>query len=168
VFDPAEAVAMAQLLVRPRAAEAGLILDVKPPADGAWLSADKLAIEQILVNLLANSVKFTPRGRIELSSGRTEDGFYCFTVCDTGIGMSSADIEVALTPFGMVGSPLNRRQSGTGLGLPIVASLAKLHGGELRVESEVGKGTAISILLPPERVVNGPASAPEPAYTTFP
>ena len=67
---------------------------------------------------------------------------------DTGIGMSPQEVETALRPFGQVDSGFNKRHEGTGLGLPIAFALAKLHGGDLRIASEKGKGTRISLTLP--------------------
>ncbi len=133
VFAPEEPVEMAWLLVRSRAEEAGIKLDHALAPGRVRLRADKRAVEQMLINLLANAVKFTPSGGIHLAGAREPDGGYRFTVSDTGIGMSAADIKVALTPFGTVEGALSRKQHGTGLGLPIVASLAKLHGATLAI-----------------------------------
>ncbi|HJU19696.1 MAG TPA: ATP-binding protein [Stellaceae bacterium] len=159
---PAAVVAAAALLVRARAQDAGLDFDARLAADPVVLRGDKLAIEQMLVNLLTNAIKFTPKGRISLTGGLAPDGSYRFVVMDTGIGMSPQEIVVAMTPFGMVESAFSRRHQGTGLGLPIVASLAKLHGAKLEIISEPGRGTQITLAFPVERVVRDSASKIDP------
>jgi signal transduction histidine kinase len=75
-------------------------------------------------------------------------------VSDTGIGMSSAEIEVAFTPFGQANNAMTRKHQGTGLGLPLARSLAELHGGALTLRSEPGVGTTVTLSLPPERVLS--------------
>jgi two-component system cell cycle sensor histidine kinase PleC len=106
--------------------------------------ADAMKLKQILLNLLSNAVKFTPAGgsvyvRAVLSPD--PDGGLDIEVQDTGIGMSTADIAVALQPFAQVESELNRKYEGTGLGLPITNSLTELHGGRLIIGSTPGEGT---------------------------
>lgn len=118
--------------------------DALPP-----LLADPLRLKQILINLLGNAVKFTPeRGRVRIVAAPATPGMALISVEDTGIGMSPHEIEIALRPFGQVDSAINKRHEGTGLGLPIASALAKLHGGELRVSSEKGAGTRVSVTLP--------------------
>ncbi len=116
--------------------------------------ADRRALLQVLVNLLANAVKFTEGpGEVVLSASLAPDGDMVFAVRDTGIGIAEKDIPIVLTPFGQVESSLERRHPGTGLGLPIAKSLTELHGGRLRVESSLGSGTVVSVHLPAERVL---------------
>jgi signal transduction histidine kinase len=74
-------------------------------------------------------------------------------VRDTGIGMAPEDIPRALEPFGQIDSRLARKYEGTGLGLPLSKALVELHGGKLEIESEPGVGTTVTVLLPPERIV---------------
>lgn len=120
-----------------------------------WLRADKRLIKQILLNLLSNALKFTPAGgSISVTAHHDpERKHFAISVTDTGIGMSSAEIEIALSPFGQIDSNIARRHKGTGLGLPISRSLMRLHGGDLLVESETGFGTRVIMLLPEARVV---------------
>ncbi|MCH7544252.1 MAG: sensor histidine kinase, partial [Proteobacteria bacterium] len=72
---------------------------------------------------------------------------------DTGVGIALEDIPKALTPFGQVGSRLDRKYEGTGLGLPLTKSLVEKHSGSLDLQSEVGVGTTVTVRFPPERMV---------------
>ena len=113
-------------------------------------------MKQILLNLLSNAIKFTPKGgRVELAAGRTADGGFAFAVSDTGIGIAPEDQTTALAPFGQVDSQLSRKFEGTGLGLPLSNALARLHGGDLDLESTPDKGTTVTIRLPAERILGG-------------
>ncbi len=117
------------------------------------LHADKRLLKQVLLNILSNAFKFTPAGgTVTLTASRMPRAGLDITVCDTGVGMSKPEIEVALTPFGQVDSKITRGLKGTGLGLPIARSLVMLHGGELRVESTPGAGTRVTIKLPEFRI----------------
>jgi PAS domain S-box-containing protein len=112
--------------------------------------ADERRLKQMLVNLLTNAVKFTPEGgRIELDvTGDPEHESVAFTVSDTGIGIAQEDMGRLFKPFVQLDSGLDRKHEGTGLGLSLVARLAEMHGGSVRVESEVGKGSSFTITLP--------------------
>lgn len=88
-----------------------------------------------------------------MRAARTADLGIELAVADTGIGMSPEHIEIALTPFGQVANEYTRRHDGTGLGLPLVKSLADLHGAALRIDSALGAGTTVRIVFPPERVL---------------
>jgi signal transduction histidine kinase len=141
-------------LIRERAETGEIKLVVSLARDLPDIRADARAIKQILLNLLSNAVKFTEAGgqvevRIETP---TEDGV-AIAISDNGVGMSEADVKKALIPFGQVDSSLSRKHSGTGLGLPLVRSLAELHGGRLEVVSEPGTGTMATVILPPERLL---------------
>lgn len=114
---------------------------------------EELAIKQILLNLLSNAVKFTPEnGRITISCDIDGDGQMLLSVSDTGIGLDETEIEKALSPFGQVDSTLSRAGSGAGLGLTLVDSLIKLHGGRLELFSQKGIGTTATIIIPAGRV----------------
>ncbi len=153
LIAPSAPAQTAALLVRPRAEQAGLNFTVSVSDDGVQLRADPLALQQMLVNLLANAIKFTPKGSVTLGGAALPQGGYRFTIADTGIGMSGDDLNVAMTRFGTVGSAFSRRHQNTGLGLPIVASLARLHDASLDIQSAPGDGTQISITFPSDRVV---------------
>jgi signal transduction histidine kinase len=114
---------------------------------------EELAIKQIVLNLLSNAVKFTGEGgRITLSHEIDHEGQLRISVTDTGVGLDEAEIEKALSPFGQVDSSLHRVGSGAGLGLTLVDSLIKLHGGRLELFSQKGVGTTATIVFPARRV----------------
>lgn len=117
---------------------------------------DERAMRQVFLNVLSNAVKFTePGGEITITSSLSDIGDITVSISDTGIGMSPQDIPRALQPFEQVSSALTRGHAGTGLGLPMVASLLHLHGGDVRVESELGKGTSVHLQLPASRAMPG-------------
>ncbi len=116
------------------------------------LFADKRATLQMMLNLLSNAVKFTPRGgAIAATAVARTDGGITLSVRDSGIGIAKADIPKALAVYSQVDCPEVRKHDGTGLGLPIVQALMKLHGGTLDLESEAGQGTSVSLHFPAER-----------------
>jgi len=124
------------------------------------LVADPTRLTQILLNLLSNAVKFTdPGGTVALAIRRAEDGGVALEVRDTGQGMTKAEIEIALQPFGQVDSRLSRRHNGTGLGLPLARSLAEQHGGSLDIASEKGNGTTVTVTLPAARILADTAAS---------
>jgi signal transduction histidine kinase len=140
-------------LIRNRAEKSDILLatDVEPRLPK--LRCDERALKQVLLNFLSNAVKFTPAGgTVTTRIRRAAEGIEV-SVSDTGIGMSEADIQVALAAFGQVDSKLARQQQGTGLGLPISKSLIELHGGMLTVKSAPGKGTTMIAAFPASRIV---------------
>jgi two-component system, cell cycle sensor histidine kinase PleC len=113
------------------------------------LLADPLRLKQIIINLLSNAVKFTPEwGRIRLDASVQVEHYATISVSDTGPGMDASEIETAMSPFGQVEAGFNKRHEGTGLGLPIAHALARLHGGDLRIQSAKGAGTRVSVFIP--------------------
>ncbi len=139
-------------LVTETANSAGIALDVRLPAHPVVLLADPTRLRQILLNLLSNAIKFTPNGGVTVSGEMVETAFV-LTVGDTGIGMTASEAEQAMQPFRQIDSSLSRRYQGTGLGLPLSKSLVELHGGEMTVESAVGAGTTVRVVLPAWRVL---------------
>jgi PAS domain S-box-containing protein len=145
-------------LMFPRASEAKVSLERDIAADLPKLYADSRKAKQILLNLLSNAVKFTPKGgKVTISVRLNAAGELCLAVADTGIGIAPANIEKALTAFTQIDSSLSRKYEGTGLGLPITKALVELHGGRLAIESELGKGTTVTVTFPANRVMNGAA-----------
>jgi two-component system cell cycle sensor histidine kinase PleC len=121
---------------------------------------DPLRLKQILINLLGNAVKFTPKnGRIRVEAQHLQAGYAAVSVTDTGPGMNAAEIETAMRPFGQVDTAFNKRHEGTGLGLPIAYALARLHGGDLRIDSQKGAGTRVTVILPTVEGVHAPQDA---------
>jgi two-component system cell cycle sensor histidine kinase PleC len=116
------------------------------------LWADERAIRQICLNLLSNAIKFTPRGgRIAIAVADAPDGGQTLSVKDTGPGIAQDEIPGVLQAFGQGSLAHDPGEGGTGLGLPIVQSLATLHGGRFRLRSELRKGTEAIVWLPPGR-----------------
>ena len=159
--DVAAAVDTTCTLLRGRA-EAGEVLlttnwnNCAPPT----LRADTRMVRQILLNIVSNAVKFTPpEGRVIISNRRDRDGGLVIEVADTGQGMDSGALAVALTPFGQNCNPFLNKDQGSGLGLPLAKSLTELHGGTLTLSSAPNHGTTVTIRFPPERIIGGNAFA---------
>jgi PAS domain S-box-containing protein len=142
-------------LVKTRAEEAGVNLVSEVPEHLPKVKADVGRIRQILVNLLGNAIKFTPEGgRVTVRAGRDErDGGIFMEVVDTGIGIKPTDIPQVLAPFGRLKSAYAKAHGGVGLGLPLSARLANLHGGDIAISSQPGLGTTVRLWLPPERII---------------
>lgn len=110
--------------------------------------ADKTRIRQILFNLLSNAVKFTKEGFIKLIIKLNDEQNFLFCVEDTGIGIKKEDIEKIFMEFIQIDGGINRETKGTGLGLPIAKKFIRLHGGNIWVESEFGKGSSFYFTIP--------------------
>ena len=144
----------ARRLIGQRAEKAGVALTQDIPARLPRLFGDVRAVKQVLLNLLTNAVKFTPeKGEVSIAAALAADGDLVLTVSDSGIGMSDADLEQALTPFGQAESDIAREQEGTGLGLPLSKHLVELHGGRLDIESQPGQGTKVRAVFPATRLL---------------
>jgi len=142
------------MLLGERARGADVRLEQHVPDDLPALRADPRKIKQILLNLLANAVKFTPTGgTVTVEARRKSDGGIAISVSDTGIGIDPDDFDRVLAPFGQVDSGLGRKYEGTGLGLPLARAFTELHGGRLELDSAPGEGTRVSVHLPKERVL---------------
>ncbi len=131
------------------AGKKGISLHARLDPQVIQIKGDPRRLKQILVNLLSNAVKFTPSGQITLEvHGNPAEGYATFSVTDTGIGIAHADLPRLFRPFEQLDSKLSRQYEGTGLGLSLVARLARLHGGSVAVQSEPGKGSCFSVMLP--------------------
>ena len=128
------------------------------------LNSDPTRLRQILMNLVANAIKFTEEGgirlRVDLKRG-DEDAELRFSVSDTGCGMSPATLEEVFEPFSQADTSSTRRAGGTGLGLPISRELARLLGGEIHAESIEGRGSTFSLVLPIEKVAEEELADPD-------
>ena len=141
-------------LVRARAARGQVGLALALPDTGLCLHSDERRMKQILLNLLSNSVKFTPEGGdVSLDVHVADDGSMIFSISDTGIGMDKAGLVKAMTMFGQVDGSLARQYEGTGLGLPLTQRLVEAHGGTLELDSRPGAGTTAVVRIPAHRVV---------------
>ncbi len=137
-----------------RATAQGVTITPHFPARVPRLSADARLVSQVLINLLTNSVKFTPEGgSVTISFDAEADGGCVIRIADTGIGIAPENIAKVRKPFAQVATAFSRNHQGTGLGLPLVDQIMKLHGGSLEIESALGVGTTVSIRFPAERVL---------------
>ncbi len=146
-LDAGELLRTAADIMRQEAVRGGIELSVEAESEGHRIRADRRRITQVLFNLLSNAIKFTPPGgRVTLRAFARHDGVV-MEVEDTGVGISSEDQKRLFTEFTQVGEG-ERRGGGTGLGLALSRRLVELHGGKIWVESEPGKGSTFSFLLP--------------------
>jgi cell cycle sensor histidine kinase DivJ len=165
-FAPASVIKNCCELLALRARDAGLTLAVSVPAELPDLVADKRAVKQVLLNLLSNALKFTDSGGQVSISARAEGTRLVIAVEDNGIGISESDLPRIGEAFFQARSGHDRRHDGTGLGLSIVKGLVGLHGGDVEVKSELGKGTRIAIRLPFDCEKQAPP--PEPSKVARP
>ncbi len=140
-------------LIAPQAEKSGIHVDSKLDAVACVLQVDRKRLRQMLLNLLSNALKFTPDGgRVSVSTLRSSKSV-TISVTDTGIGMEVHAIPKALEYFGQIDNSLNRKYDGSGLGLPLTKRLAELHGAKLTIESELGIGTTVRIVLATDHAV---------------
>jgi signal transduction histidine kinase len=122
------------------------------------LHVDERRLKQIMLNLLSNAVKFTPDfGHVVAAARISTTGGIAISLSDTGIGMRPEDVPIAFEPFRQIDGALNRRYEGTGLGLPLVQQIAALHGGSIDIQTTLGGGTTVTVLLPEYRCVRAVA-----------
>jgi len=161
-FDFSAIAREALRFVKMPAERKGVTLKAAIAQSAATMVADRRAIKQILINLLSNGIKFTPKGgEVRVTAVRREGGIE-IAVADTGVGISHNDVERLGQPFEQVENEHVRSQEGTGLGLALVRALATMHGGEAIIESTLGEGTIVRVRLPHAIPQQAPASA-EPA-----
>lgn len=156
-FYPGDVIEEATRNVVQQAAAAKLSINADPPPAGLYLCGDRRRVCQVLINLLANAVKFTPPGGTITIRTYRDAGSFAICVSDTGIGIAPEDIPKALERFSQVGPSLVRRSEGAGLGLALVKQIMELHGGSLSIESTPNIGTAVTIRFPNARVLSEPA-----------
>ncbi len=149
--DLGEVIESATRMLVQRARGKGLDLAVDiDPAVGSIVTDDRM-LRRILLNLLTNAIKFTPAGgRVAVEAAHLPTRELRLVVRDTGIGIAPAHIPVVMKPFGQVESAYTRKHEGTGLGLPLTRMLVERLGGRFALESAVGKGTSVIIVLPAE------------------
>lgn len=148
--SPGELIRESARMMAGLARDGGLHLDAEADSGIGDLFIDARVMKQAILNLLSNAIKFTPAGgTIALRLAAGELGGVKIEVADTGIGMDDGEIATAISVFGQVENVMNRKHSGTGLGLPLARAFVELHGGSLRIESAPHRGTRVIIDLPP-------------------
>ncbi len=151
-FDIREVIRDCEAMLGKQARDKKIILNTRVAKGHVRLTACRRAVQQILINLMANAIKFTGDGGIVTVDASDQNGFTRVSVSDTGIGMSEDDLQKIGAPFVQVQTHKARQYEGTGLGLSLVKGLVELHGGRFSIESKPGIGTTVSIELP----LNGP------------
>lgn len=147
-----EAVEMCQSMMRLQAEAKNIDLQAQIAPDAGEINADRRAVQQILINLVSNAIKFTPDGGDVVIGAKRIGSRLHFWVRDTGIGIAEEDFANLGKPFMQIQNDYTRRFEGTGLGLSLVKGLVALHEGTMSIESMPGEGTTVTISLP----VNGP------------
>jgi len=151
-----EAVEMCQSMMRLQAQAKNIDLQTQIAPDAGDINADRRAVQQILINLVSNAIKFTPDGGDVVVGAKRIGSRLHFWVRDTGIGIAEEDFVNLGKPFMQIQNDYTRRFEGTGLGLSLVKGLVALHEGTMSIESMPGEGTTVTISLP----VNGPKGRP--------
>ncbi|MFZ5718991.1 MAG: sensor histidine kinase [Pseudomonadota bacterium] len=146
-FDARDAVSAVLRLMRGQADRAGVNLRGVLPIAPLTAEADKRAVKQIALNLISNALKFTPRGGSVTVTVQRDGDTLELVVADTGVGIAPQDLERLGRPFEQAGDA-EQRAAGSGLGLSLVRAFARLHGGEMAVESRVGEGTTVTVRIP--------------------
>ena len=150
-FDVKDMLGAVVEIAAPLAAAKALRFDLDAADDLGAMHSDAQKLQQCLINLVANAIKFTPRGRVTLRATRlVQDGVVCvqFEVRDTGIGMEPAALQRIFEPFSQADSSISGRFGGTGLGLAITRDMVRLLGGRIGVKSKPGVGATFMIRLP--------------------
>ncbi|NNE21971.1 MAG: HAMP domain-containing histidine kinase, partial [Rhizobiales bacterium] len=140
--------------VLPKANERGISIRSNIDPQLVSLDCDTTSVRRILINLLSNAVRFSKeQSEVQLNLQIVGDGQLRMSVLDFGIGMKPEQVDKAFLPFHQLGSGYDRQSDGTGLGLPMVKSLAELHSAEVCIDTAPGQGTCVSVIFPAERVV---------------
>jgi len=151
----------------PLAGQKGLELSIEAdPSAGEFLETDTQRLEQVLKNLLSNAIKFTAGGKVRLHVSSIAGDRLSMAVSDTGIGIPSDKQRIIFDPFFQADGTTSRKYGGTGLGLSISRHLTRLLGGEIRLESEPGKGSVFTVILP--RIHEGAAQEEPPVSALAP
>ncbi|MBI3323201.1 MAG: GAF domain-containing sensor histidine kinase [Candidatus Omnitrophica bacterium] len=135
-------------LLGPQLKEKELRVKIALPPNLPPIPADENRLQRVFINLLSNAIRFTPEAGILTIRGRPTPEWLEVDISDTGIGMPPRDVGMLFTEFFRADNPANRERKGTGLGLVLVKRIVEAHGGQIRVQSEVGKGTTFTFTLP--------------------
>uniref|UniRef100_UPI0031456F05 sensor histidine kinase n=1 Tax=Rhizobium sp. CFBP 8752 TaxID=2775301 RepID=UPI0031456F05 len=147
-FHISEAVEACRAMLDHSAREKGVTLTARTNRNLAEVVADRRALQQVLINLAGNAIKFTPAGGVVSIDATVVAGELVITVSDTGIGIAADKLATIGQPFTQIENDLSRQYEGTGLGLSLVKGLIALHGGRFTIESRLGEGTVVTIALP--------------------
>jgi signal transduction histidine kinase len=158
--DVGEAIRACMQFVRCQADAKGIALEADVARDLPLLFADNRMFRQILLNLLGNAVKFTPKGgTVKVSAELGGEGLK-LSIADSGIGISAADRPHVFERFGQVQNAFTREHDGTGLGLPLAKEFIEAHQGRIELDSTPGIGTTVTAIFPASRL-HGGAAVPE-------
>jgi two-component system, cell cycle sensor histidine kinase DivJ len=147
-FAPEQVIEDCCGLLALKARDAGIDIVTRLPGDLRNIVADKRSLNQIMINLVSNAIKFTGRGGKIVVSAKTDSDFIAVTVEDNGVGIDAEDLPRVGDAFFQARSSYDRRHDGTGLGLSIVKGLLALHGGDIEITSRLGEGTRVTVRLP--------------------
>jgi signal transduction histidine kinase len=147
-FTVAELFGALQGICRPLLVSESVTLSFEGDESGEPLRTDDQRLAQILRNFISNAIKFTESGEIRVTATAEGDGWLRLSVSDTGTGIAPADQERIFQEYVQVDGPPQRRRPGTGLGLPLTRKLATLLGGRIELESELGRGSTFSVVIP--------------------
>ena len=173
-FAASAAVSACESMLALQAKNKGVTLTTRVARDAGDLVADRRAVQQVLINLVGNALKFTDAGGVVSLDCERKGGDIVFTVSDTGIGIPEDKIALLGRPFMQVQNDYARKYEGTGLGLSLVKGLVELHGGRVSIASRLGEGTVVSVAFPeagPEIIPDTAPAAqvvPLEARTEFP
>jgi cell cycle sensor histidine kinase DivJ len=147
-FAPEQVIGDCCQLLALEAREAGIEIVTRLPGDLKEIVADKRSLNQIMINLVSNAIKFTGRGGKIMVGAKADGNAIVVTVEDNGVGIDAEDLPRVGDAFFQARSSYDRRHDGTGLGLSIVKGLLALHGGDIEITSRLGEGTCVTIRLP--------------------
>ncbi|SDH80578.1 MULTISPECIES: sensor histidine kinase [Bradyrhizobium] len=164
-FAPRAALVNCCNLLALKARENGVDLVTRAPEDLPDMTGDPRAFKQIVLNLVANAIKFTERGGNVTVQASVEGPRLILRVTDTGVGIAADDLKRIGDPFFQAGKTYQRKHEGTGLGLSIVKGLVGLHNGDMKVQSKLGEGTTVAVALP--LVFTPPAETPSSNIATL-
>ncbi len=159
-FQPAPAVTGCCDLLALKARDAGVTVTARIAAALPEVMADRRAFSQILINLVSNAIKFTPRGGQVTVSARCDGAKFAVIVEDSGVGIAEEDLRRVGEAFFQARASYDRRHDGSGLGLSIVKGLVALHGGDIEIRSRLGEGTRVTVRLPIDASAAKPLAQP--------
>jgi len=160
-FEMVDLFAALRGMFKPIVASSSVTLTFDEPDDDIRLFTDDKKVSQILRNFISNALKFTPDGEVRVSARRLDEQMVEFAVSDTGIGIAAEHLPYLFNDFVQLEGRLQKRLRGSGLGLSLARKFAELLGGRVAVQSELGKGSRFSVVLP-MRFENAPAAGVMP------